>query len=424
MPEAFVLMAVPAVLALVLVAIHAWLGLQVLERQVIFVDLAMAQVAALGATAGFVLGHPVNSAGSQAWSLLFTLGAAVLFAAFRGSSTRIPREALVGIVYVVAAAAGLVLVDRSPQGTEHVRQLLAGNILTVDIRDVAAAGGIYAASALGLLALRFRAGAGWAGDLAFYTVLGVVVTSSVALAGVLVVFAMLIIPAAIGRMYFDRRGQLVLGWTAGGLASLAGLALSWVFDLPAGPVLVCAHAAALLLAAGLHPLLRGATEQRSVFRRGARAVAGLLLLASAGWMACAPRADQPLLDLAEALVPDLRALYMSRLERTVYDDAARYVDRYDRETERINALEARGRWDGAPAGDEQVMRISSYLRTYQEMRLGERHAQQEVRGRARERNRWLLGLGLGVAALLVAPRRWRAAAPRPASLPEPGLQNP
>src|SRR3954469_23479033 len=105
MADAYALLWVPLAVSVVLVAIHTYLGLQVLARNIVFVDLALAQIAALGATVAFMLGHPVNSAGSSGYSLLFTLLAAVLLASTRGWSTRVPQEALIGVIYVVAAAA-------------------------------------------------------------------------------------------------------------------------------------------------------------------------------------------------------------------------------------------------------------------------------------------------------------------------------
>jgi len=176
-------LALPALACVALVGIHAYFGLQVLKRNVIFVDLALAQVAALGATVAFTLGHLPQSPASYAYSLSFTLLTAVILASTRAWSTRIPQEAQIGIIYVVAAAAALLLVDRAPQGAEHIRQILTGNILTVGWSEVAWAAGLYAV--VGLLHPRLRL-TGWLSDFAFYAAFGLVVTSSVALAGVLI----------------------------------------------------------------------------------------------------------------------------------------------------------------------------------------------------------------------------------------------
>src|SRR2546423_6206808 len=144
MADAYTLLWLPFAVSIVLVAIHTYLGLQVLARNIVFVDLALAQIAALGATVAFMLGHSVGSTGSYAYSLLFTLVAAVLLAATRSWSTRVPQEALIGVIYVVAAAAGFLLVEKAPQGTEHIKQVLIGNILITGGRELAAVVPLYA----------------------------------------------------------------------------------------------------------------------------------------------------------------------------------------------------------------------------------------------------------------------------------------
>ncbi|HSW82582.1 MAG TPA: metal ABC transporter permease, partial [Usitatibacter sp.] len=193
------LLALPALACAALVAIHSYFGIHVLKRQVIFVDLALAQVAALGATAAFLLGHPPQSLAAHAYSLGFTLVAAAVLASTRTWSGRVPQEAQIGVIYVVAAAAALLLVERAPQGAEHIRQILTGNILTVGWDELLWAIPLYAV--VGLVYPRVRVRQPWLAEFAFYAAFGVVVTSSVALAGVLLVFAFLIIPAAIGMLH-------------------------------------------------------------------------------------------------------------------------------------------------------------------------------------------------------------------------------
>src|SRR5436305_4103960 len=139
----------PAFLVAVsLVGIHAYFGIQVLARKVIFVDLALAQIAALGATIAFMLGHPAQSFATYGYSLAFTLLAAVLLAFTRSWGTRVPQEALIGVIYVVAAAAAILLIDRAPQGAEHLKQILTGNILTSGYADLAVIAPLYAAVGL------------------------------------------------------------------------------------------------------------------------------------------------------------------------------------------------------------------------------------------------------------------------------------
>ncbi|MGC2586844.1 MAG: metal ABC transporter permease, partial [Pseudolabrys sp.] len=246
----------PFLVAVCLVGIHAYFGIQVLARKVIFVDLALAQIAALGATVAFMLGHPAQSVATYGYSLSFTFLAAVLLAFTRSWSTRVPQEALIGVIYVVAAATAILLIDRAPQGAEHLKQILTGNILTSGLNDVALIAPLYAA--IGLLhwvLRRHMAGTGslvW--EFIFYATFGIVVTSSVAIAGVLLVFSFLIIPAAIGVMFADSLSrQLAIGWIAGTLVSAAGLAASFVFDLPTGAAMVCAFGVSLALAGVLYP---------------------------------------------------------------------------------------------------------------------------------------------------------------------------
>src|SRR5260370_28279220 len=134
--------------AFCLVGIHAYFGIQVLTRNVIFVDLALAQIAALGATVAFMLGHPAQGLATYGYSLSFTLLAAVLLAFTRAWSSRIPQEALIGVIYVVAAAAAILFIDRAPQGAEHLKQILTGNILTTGSEELAVIVPLHAAVGL------------------------------------------------------------------------------------------------------------------------------------------------------------------------------------------------------------------------------------------------------------------------------------
>jgi zinc/manganese transport system permease protein len=239
MSDAFALFALPFAAALCLVGIHAYFGIQVLRRNVIFVDLALAQIAALGATVAFMLGHPALGVATYSYSFGFTLLAALLLAFTRAWSGRIPQEALIGVIYVVAAAAALLLIDQAPQGAEHLKQILTGTILTVAWGDLALIAPLYLAIAFVHWLLRKRlletTGSDWRWEFVFYASFGLVVTSSVSLAGVLPVFSFLIIPAAIGVLYAERLSQqLLIGWISGAAASAIGLAASYAWDLPPG----------------------------------------------------------------------------------------------------------------------------------------------------------------------------------------------
>lgn len=397
--------------AVCLVGIHTYFGIQVLARNVIFVDLALAQIAALGATAAFMLGHPAQSLATYGYSLTFTLLAAVLLAFTRAWATRVPQEALIGVIYVVAAAASILLIDRAPQGAEHLKQILTGNILTSGLNEVAVIVPLYVAVALMHFLLRNRlAQSGslfW--EFFFYATFGVIVTSSVALAGVLLVFSFLIIPAAIGVMFASSLSkQLAIGWTAGALTSAAGFATSFTFDLPTGAAMVCAFGAALALAGLVYPFLRGDRfNTLGIAVSAARWGAAALIAASAVQLAVAPRVDQPLLDMIEHTIPSLRSLYFTKVEAATYLDSNQYAERHRLAAEQLIELERRRRTQGEALDDVEVRRISSFLKSYAEMRKGEQFVMGEVRARARDRIRWSASLGLLALALLLAPLPWR-----------------
>src|SRR5438093_2659456 len=182
MTEALAFLWPSFLVAVCLVGIHTYFGIQVLARNVIFVDLALAQIAALGATVAFMLGHPAQSPATYGYSLGFTLAAAVLLAFTRLWSTRVPQEALIGVIYVVAAAFAILLIDRAPQGAEHLKQILTGNILTSGLNELVFIAPLYLAIAALLAILRrwLARGASVAWDFVFYATFGLVVTSSVA----------------------------------------------------------------------------------------------------------------------------------------------------------------------------------------------------------------------------------------------------
>ncbi|WP_424630494.1 metal ABC transporter permease [Bradyrhizobium sp. SYSU BS000235] len=401
----------PFLVAVCLVGIHTYFGIQVLARKVIFVDLALAQIAALGATVAFMLGHPAQSPATYFYSLAFTLLAAVLLALTRTWGARVPQEALIGVIYVVAAAAAILLIDRAPQGAEHLKQILTGNILTSGLGEVAIIVPLYAAIGLmqWLLRSRLSGGGSLIWEFVFYASFGVVVTSSVAIAGVLLVFSFLIIPATIGVMFASSVGrQLAIGWIAGIATSAAGLAASFAFDLPTGAAMVCAFGVALAVAGMLYPFLRG--DRRNAFRVTLATVrwgAAAIFAASALQIAIAPRADQPLLDMAEVALPSLRALYLTRTEQATFTEAGQYAERYRREAEQLNERERRNRTVGEALDDAAVARISSFLKSYGEMRKGEQFVMNEVRARARERTRWGISLVLLAFAALLAPLPWQ-----------------
>lgn len=261
----------PFLMCLVLTGIHAYLGIHVVAREVVFVDIAMAQIAALGATAAFLAGFADDSWVSYASGLAFTLAGAVVLALTRSRERHVSQEAVIGVVYAVSAAGAVLLADRAPHGAEHVRAMLVGNILTVRGEEVLHVAVLY--GAVGLVhwlcrrpfllisfdpeqayreGLRVR---GW--DLLFYATFGVVVTSSVRIAGVLLVFSYLIVPALAGlALRAPLATRLVTGWAFGALVSVLGIVASAGLDLPTGATVVCVFGAALLALWTLAPPMR------------------------------------------------------------------------------------------------------------------------------------------------------------------------
>lgn len=263
---------VPFLAGLILTGIHAYLGLHVVERGVIFVDLSLAQIAALGTTIAYLAGNDLHEPSTYFWSLGFTIAGAGVFAITRPErQTRIPQEAIIGIVYAVSAAAAILAMSKAPEGTEHLKDMLVGNILTVSPHEVVVTALLY--SLVGAFHWIFRKQflaismservdvatprnvKFW--DFLFYTSFGFVVTSSVAIAGVLLVFSYLIVPSVAAMLYARRIGtRLLFGWTMGALVSAIGIVLSFQLDLPTGATIVCTFGIVLLALALLRPVLR------------------------------------------------------------------------------------------------------------------------------------------------------------------------
>jgi len=257
----------PFLAGLVLTGIHAYLGVHVVERGVIFVDLSLAQIAALGTTVALLAGYDVHSGVSYFWSLGFTIIGAAVFALTKVKrETRIPQEAIIGIVYAVSAAAAILVMSKAPQETEHLKDMLVGNILAVNWYTVVKTAILY--SLVGLFHFIFRkkflaisvgshTGTNdstvpnlkfW--DFLFYTSFGFVVTSSVAIAGVLLVFSYLIVPSVAAMLFATSIGKrLAIGWSMGALVTLLGVLLSFKLDLPTGATIVCTFGIALSLMA-------------------------------------------------------------------------------------------------------------------------------------------------------------------------------
>jgi zinc/manganese transport system permease protein len=260
-------LAAPFVASLILTGIHAYLGVHVVERGVIFVDLSLAQIAALGATIALLL--PASGGDPHAplvyWiSLGFTFIGAAVFSTIRVRHARIPQEAIIGIAYAVASAAAILAMSKATSESEHLKDMLVGNILAVSWPEVGKTAVLY--GAVGLFHYVFRrkflaismdhrraeeSGLSvrfW--DFLFYASFGFVVTSSVSIAGVLLVFCYLIVPSVGAMLYAERIGRrLAIGWTMGTVVSAIGVYLSLKLDLPTGATIVCTFGGVLVLMA-------------------------------------------------------------------------------------------------------------------------------------------------------------------------------
>ena len=267
-------LAAPFAASLILTGIHAYLGVHVVERGVIFVDLSLAQIAALGATIAILM--PITNGDPHApvvyWiSLAFTFVGALLFSTIRGRRARIPQEAIIGICYAVASAAAILAMSKATSESEHLKDMLVGNILAVSWPEVGKTAMLY--GAIGAFHFIFRhqfllismdpkraeaEGISirfW--DFLFYASFGFVVTSSVSIAGVLLVFCYLIVPSVAAMLYADTIGRrLAIGWSMGTIVSALGVYLSLRIDLPTGATIVVTFGLVLIVMALVRPLVQ------------------------------------------------------------------------------------------------------------------------------------------------------------------------
>jgi zinc/manganese transport system permease protein len=233
-----------------MIAVLGYLGLHVLKREVIFIDIAVAQVAALGAIAAHMAFH-VHADSPMASICAFgaTLIAALFFAIVRRKISTLPIEATIGITYAIVAAGALFMIGKSTGGHTHIQQMLTGSLLWVNARDIS-----WAALAFVFAGICFRLFRGplqkisddydsaaqsglnvigW--DFLFYALCGIVITVAVRLAGVVVVFCFLIIPATISALFSKKWGvRLIIAWTMGIIGSVSGLVFCQYGDFSAG----------------------------------------------------------------------------------------------------------------------------------------------------------------------------------------------
>ena len=404
----------PFAAGVVLTGIHAYFGLHVLARGIVFVDLSLAQVAALGITIAILAGHTVDSQAAYWYALAFSFSGAVLFAVSRRYEQAIQQEVVIGIVYAVCAALGVLALDRAPQGAEHIKQILIGSILTVSAEQVEHLAVLYAAVGLVHWLLRHPliqasfhpeqpSSARFIWDVVFYGSFAMVVTSSVRIAGVLLVFSYLIVPAAIATLLATGiRPRLLLAWVLGVVITAAGLAASWAWDLPTGPAIVAAFGAAIALTGVLFALR--VLSARMVGRALAFAgvVAGLLLVLF-------PQMDQPWLDAIERAVPQVQTAFLDEDDRTTRLDALEAIQRGQDELAMLRLRQQDVSWGKIEMSIDMQERLCQYLAGRGEIVAGDQLVLKDLAIKARDKQRLSLGLPLtligAISAFLLFRRR-------------------
>src|SRR5437588_8754976 len=252
----------PIVACILLPWLLVYLGLHVVQRGIIFIDIAMAQMASLGICLAVLLHLDLESWTTFGIALTFTLVGAALFSVTGKRASQIPQEAVIGIAYVVAAAAAVLLLSRAAEGDEQIKNMLVGNILLVSPREVWERFALFIAVGIfhfifrkNFLLVSFNRDAAYQKglhvrwwDFLFYAVFGLVVTSFVRIAGVLLVFSYLIVPAVCGINLANRtRPRLLLGWIIATIGGLGGLFWSFYGDLPSGAAIVCTFGILLVI---------------------------------------------------------------------------------------------------------------------------------------------------------------------------------
>jgi len=414
------LLLVPFLACVVLAGIHAYFGLHVLARGVIFVDLALAQVAALGMTAALLFGHGPQSDAAYYYALAFTAVAAAVFALARRPELPpgphvVPQEALIGIVYAAAAALTILALDRVPQGGDQIKQLLVGGLLGVTGEDVVRVATLYGAVALvhwlcrrPLLALSTGGAVthARAWDFFFYFTLGLVVTSSVRIAGVLLVFSYLIVPAVVGTWVAATLARrLVVGMAVGVAVSALGLAAAFAWDLPTGAAVVATFAAVLAVTAllrGAVAIVRRRRHDRVRVLSATVSVAGVLASLLGASLVVFPAADHFWLDFTERWAPPVRDAFLTPGERQVFADATAAIARGTEELRRLRGIQADAQWGTRDLAPEQRERLGQFLAGRDELVAGDRLVLRSLRQRARERQRFVLGIPLALAGAVVA----------------------
>jgi zinc/manganese transport system permease protein len=247
-------MGAPMVACILLTVVYTYFGCHVLKREIIFIDLSLAQLAALGTTVAFYMHLELDSPGSLALSILFIVAGAAFFSSTQNLNAKIPQEAVIGIVYIVGASVAMLLASQMPHGAEHLKTLLNGSILWVNWAGVIQI--LCVILSVGLVHWKiggkifeqsraYKCGLGqtprsWTLEFLFYTTLGLVIVFSVRTAGIFLIFTFLIVPAVCGSLFSkSMSSQFCTGSIIGVVTSVTGLLLSYHLDQPTGATLVC-----------------------------------------------------------------------------------------------------------------------------------------------------------------------------------------
>jgi zinc/manganese transport system permease protein len=272
MKDLLSLMLLPLLACLAIGGLHSYLGLHVVRRGVIFLDLSLAQLATLGAGFSMALGWDMHGTATYLMSLGFAFAGSLLFALTRTDERRVPQEAVIGIVWAVSYAAVFLVLNRHPDGADDLKNFMAGDMLAITVPDVVRLFAVYAALGVvhffarrqliaissdheGAAARGFKVRA-W--DFLFYVTFAVMVTTSVGLVGVLPVFTFLIVPAVIASLFSVSFGvELAIAWVSSVVVSVAGMVLSYKLDMPTAATVVCTFGVVLVLAAVARRLVPG-----------------------------------------------------------------------------------------------------------------------------------------------------------------------
>ena len=240
--EAFLFLVWPFLACLLLILIHTYFGIHILERGIIFVDLALAQFIGVGIALSFLFGEE----NSLLLSLAFAFLGSIILALSKKASRYVNIEAFIGVLYIFSFSAAILILDKSPHGVEEFKTIMNGNIIWVTPKEILSTFLVYAAvGALHYLlrkqfyALSFSGKGNFILEFLFFASFAVVLVKSVHMAGILQVFSFLVVPALIGRLFFREPSRvLMVGWLVGVLVSVGGIFLSFKLDIPTAPVIV------------------------------------------------------------------------------------------------------------------------------------------------------------------------------------------